>query len=80
MKKWTMAERQPGDGAVSASRPVPDKLAVTVTTDGKMQSLVMSEYNAARLFGMLALMLEIPLPRAVAKSVQIGGSVKAEIA
>lgn len=69
-----MPERKPTDGAVSVERifgndPVAD-LALAVVTDGTEQRITMSEHNAWRAFGMLAVMLGIPLPKDIGKAIK----------
>jgi hypothetical protein len=63
-----MPERQTDDGAV-ALRRVGEKIAVHVTDGGVDQELVMGEHNAWRIFGMLAVMLQIPLSPKVGKAI-----------
>lgn len=64
-----MPERQPDDGPLGVDRPHGQ--------DGYLrfkhgdQWMVLSEYNAARLFGMLALFLNIPLPSALGKAIKL---------
>lgn len=55
-------ERSASDGPVSVTRPAANKIAICATTDGQGGELVMSEYNAWRVFAMLAVILGIPLP------------------
>lgn len=68
MTKYKMPERQPGDGDVKIRRH-PGAIEVEVTTCHKTESIMMSEYNAWRLFGMLSCMLDLPLPKAVGKAI-----------
>lgn len=69
--------RQEGDGVVRverievAGREVDDILICAENTS-REGSVRMSEYNAWRVFGMLALMLSIPLPPRVGKAIQLG--------
>jgi hypothetical protein len=49
-------------------------IEITVTTtSGKTQTMVISEYNAFRIFGTLAVMLEIPISKAVGKAIILTG-------
>lgn len=64
-----MPERQPDDGPLGVSR-VDDDPGYLRFTHGD-QWMVLSEYNAARLFGMLALFLKIPIPRALGKAIKL---------
>jgi hypothetical protein len=67
--------RQPTDGPVAvrwADRSADDGvIEVDVTTGGKMERITMSMFNAYRVFGMMALMLEVPLPKAVGKGIKL---------
>ena len=65
-----MPERMPIDGAVSVDRNHQGEMVLRVMHDGVNQSIVLSEYNAWRIFGLLAVMLEIPLSRAVGKAIK----------
>lgn len=67
--KWTMPERQPEDGALNVSRLPGGRLYLQITH--ACGNLVLSDYNAARLFGILALFLEIPLPPALGKAIKL---------
>lgn len=70
MKK-TQPPRAPSDGPVSVRTPTDDVVEIEATTDGKAQAISMSTYNAWRVFGMLALMLGIPLPPATGKAIRL---------
>jgi hypothetical protein len=63
--------RQPCDGAVSVNLSPDDEVIVNVTPNGNEQAIVMSEYNAWRVFGMLALVLGVSLPRKIANSIKL---------
>lgn len=67
-----MPERGPGDGPVAVRRPTDGEIAIAATTDGVEGCVVMSEYNAWRVFGMLSMMLGIPLPPATGKAIKLG--------
>ena len=59
------------DGAVHV-QAIDDhqKLMVSVVDDGTEHTIVMSPFNASRVFGMLAMMLGIPLPPATGKAIK----------
>lgn len=61
-----LPQHQPSDGPVHVTR-VHEGIAVTVETKGNEQSIVMSEYNAARTLAILCIMLELPIPKALGK-------------
>lgn len=65
-----MPERKPSDGPMGVSRPGPEQITITATTDGEMQSITMSDYNAWRTLGVLAMMLGIPLSKEVGKAIK----------
>ena len=65
-----MPPRKPEDGPVSANRSGEDRITLTVSHLGEMQQITMSEYNAWRAFGMLALMLGISLPKKLAETIR----------
>lgn len=68
-KPWKMPERQPEDGEICVSRLRDGAPHLRMTHAAG--NLVLSEYNAARLFGILALFLEIPLPPALGKAIKL---------
>jgi hypothetical protein len=70
-KTLEMPERLPTDGPVGVGRGKDDTIRVDVSTAGVTQHLVMSEHNAWRVFGMLSLMLKIPLPSKTAKAIKL---------
>lgn len=63
-------EREPDDGAVNIGRRG-GKLVVSVETGGLTHELVMSDFNAWRVFGMLSLMLGIELPAKLRKAIKL---------
>ena len=65
-----MPERLPLDGPVSV-RNEHSTIVVEVKTDHTTETIHMSEYNAWRVFGMLSLMLRIPLPPATGKAIKL---------
>ena len=77
--KLTMPKRRPTDGPVSVSRPTDGVIQISCTNAGDISAVAMSEYNAWRAFGMLALMLEIPLPPSIGKAIKLGADFKATL-
>jgi hypothetical protein len=69
--RFVQAQRAGIDGPVSVKRPDENFVLVTVTTDGRTESILMTEHNASRVFAMLAVMLEIPLSPAVGKAIKL---------
>jgi hypothetical protein len=63
--------RGPGDGPVDVCRAPKDHIAISVTTNGEQQGIVMSEYNAWRVFGLLALLLGVRLSDKVSKAIKL---------
>jgi hypothetical protein len=63
---FKMPERLPEDGPVGVRREGDRHLCLYAEGLG---SLTVSEYNAARLFGILAMFLEIRLPKALGKAI-----------
>lgn len=68
-----MPRRQLDDGSVGVRRLSTGYLELSTDGSGDVCSgkLVVSPYNAARLFGMLSLFLEIPLPAALASAIKL---------
>jgi hypothetical protein len=64
---FKQADRLPDDSGVSVSRQGEQHLALSCGD----HTLTVSEFNAARLFAMLALMLEIPLPKGLGKAIHL---------
>jgi hypothetical protein len=64
---WEMPPRQPDDGALSVRRLDGDRGYIEMSHGAG--NLVLSEYNAARLYAMLGLLLGIPLPKAIGKAI-----------
>jgi hypothetical protein len=71
MTDFVQAERRLEDGAISVSRGAPGMLHLSVVTDGKEEGITLSEYNAARIFGCIAVMLGIPLGNKVGKAIKL---------
>lgn len=67
-----MPERTSEDGPVSLSRPSEKKISISISveTNGQMQTIEMGDYNAWRVFGLLAHTLNIPLSDAVKKAIK----------
>lgn len=72
MSELKMPERQEGDGECGVSSPEVGVITITATQNGKTTTVVMSEYNAWRAFGMLSVLLGIPLPKKIAKAITLG--------
>ena len=68
---FVQADRQATDGAVNVRRIGDDRLMVAVVNGGAGAAIELSEFNASRIFAMLALMLEIPLPKAIGKAIKL---------
>lgn len=69
---FVQAARLDTDGMVHVTRLESEgKLMLSVVDDGTEHTVVMSEFNAARAFGMLALMLGISLPKATGKAIKL---------
>lgn len=76
MADWTMPPRQPEDGKVEIRQLDNDSLVISIThvleeNRSDTNSIRMSRYNAARIFGMLSLFLEIPLPKKIGKAIKL---------
>lgn len=65
---FRQAERIDGDGPISISLRDEEHLALTVSTDGEMQTIVMSKFNAARAFALLGHMLAEGGPSLLSKA------------
>ncbi len=65
-----MPERRDSDGGVKVSR-VDDYILIAVTSLGKEESILISPYNAWRVFGMLSVLLGLRLPRAMAERIRL---------
>lgn len=63
-----MPERRPIDGPVALTRSG-DNLVLSCTTNGSETSVVLGPHNAWRAFGLLALMLDLPLLKRVARAI-----------
>ena len=61
-----LPKRQPADGPINMSR-VHEGIAMTVTTHGREESIVMSDYNAARVLCALCLFFDVPMPKKLLK-------------
>lgn len=66
---FVQAARDPHDGAVGVKRsPVEGFLIVSVITGGVEETILMSEFNAARVFAMLGFMLADGGPTLLSKA------------
>ncbi len=65
-----MPERSAGDGKIDVTRIEDGTLVLRCEQDGEWQSVRLSKYNAWRAFGLLALMLKIKLPDALARAIK----------
>ena len=76
-KKLEQPARRPTDGMVEVQRMDnstlgDDMINIRVTTGGEDHFITCSPFNAWRVFGMLSVMLGIPLPAATGKAIKIG--------
>lgn len=71
MKRLQQPARQSFDGPCAVRR-IGEVIIVESTQNGMTTRVEMSEYNAWRVFGCLALMLEIPLSPSVSKALNLG--------
>jgi hypothetical protein len=68
-----MPERTPVDGPVSlyiVDGTNHERLAISVTTDGREQIMIVTEHNAWRVLGLLSFMLKVPLSKAAEKVIR----------
>lgn len=70
-RKLQQPARSPVDGPIAVRR-IGDVIIIEAKQGGIETRVEMSEYNAWRAFGCLALMLEIPLSPQVAKAINLG--------
>lgn len=70
-KRLTMPDRKDSDGPVAVRRVGENAICIEATTEGQSQAIECSRYNAFRLFGILSVMLEIPLPAKVGKVIKL---------
>jgi hypothetical protein len=64
-------ERSEHDGAVRVERNLKDEIIISVTHKGAEQTLVMGEFNAWRIFGMLAFLLGAKLSKALQSAIRL---------
>jgi hypothetical protein len=69
-RELKMPARQPFDGPCAVRR-IGDVFHVEATQNGMTTRAEMSEYNAWRIFGCLALFLKIPLPPHVSRAIDL---------
>lgn len=69
---FKMPERRSVDGGIVVRRcgDAYDSIVINATHDGKESSLVVTDYNAIRIFGALAFLLAIKLPAALMKEIK----------
>ncbi len=66
---FKQAERTTEDGPMSVTREG-KKIRIAAETGGATESMLVTEYNAARVLGALSLILEAPLSKSVAKAIK----------
>lgn len=73
-KKFSQPERKETDGPMSVRWLDDDRrvLEISVTNGDKVEAITMSAYNAWRVFGCMAFMLELPLRKDVEASISLG--------
>jgi hypothetical protein len=64
-------ERSDRDGEVSVHRLPNGDIMIAVVTDNERASVVLTDYNGWRIFGLLAFMLGIGLPTKLAKKIKL---------
>jgi hypothetical protein len=73
---FKQALREPDDGQVAVRRVTDDQGRERLMIVCGEQAIECSFYNASRIFGMVALFLEIPLSKAVGKAIKFGDNTK----
>ncbi len=68
---FVQSKRKATDGSVFITRDLDNDIAIEVVTDNKPQCIVMSEYNASRLLGMLATLLNVRLNKTDASKIRM---------
>lgn len=63
-------ERELSDGPVAVNR-IDQFIVLSAEQDKKYEGMKVSEYNAWRLFGMLAVVLGVELPKNIAKAIKL---------
>ena len=63
--------REPRDGAVGVERLPNGDFVITCETDGKETRVLLGGFNVWRVFGTLAMMLQIRLPATVLRSINL---------
>lgn len=66
-----MPDRKFTDGPVAVRIGDEDTICIQATTNGQIDTIECSRYNAFRLFGLLSVTLEIPLPVKVGKAIKL---------
>lgn len=64
-------ERQPSDGPMTVERLEDGRWLISVETDGERQSITCGGFNVWRVFGSLAFLLGVALPKKVSKSIKL---------
>jgi hypothetical protein len=70
-KPFKQADRLATDGDVQISAMGDERLLITVISDGRIESIICSKFNASRVFGLLSLMLGINLPANVGGAINL---------
>ena len=65
-----MIKREPRDGSVGVQRSN-DDILITAEDNDENKIITVSEWNARRLFAMLALVLGFPLPTKTSKQIEM---------
>lgn len=70
-----MPKKTASDGPVFMNRinhpDQPKLIKITVTQAQEQSTIIMSEHNAWRVFALLALTLQIPLPKEIAEKIEL---------
>lgn len=70
-EKFKQADRLPADGAVRVAVCGEQHLTIEVTNDGRVESIMVSEFNASRVLAMLSLLLGVRLDKTDAKGIKL---------
>ena len=66
-------QRLPTDGAILVEKlPHTGHVMVSVTSEGHTEVILMSTWNARRVFASLAVVLGLPLQKKIAESIEMG--------
>jgi hypothetical protein len=69
LTKFKQPPRLPDDGPCGVTRVDDDHLRLSAVSCGVEGSIIVSRYNASRLYAMIGMFLEIPLSKAVGKEI-----------